>query len=489
MSRTIIALLIACCVASAQEAAKDAKPAASDAPADDKAAPRWTAIVGGTVWPVSSPIIRDGIVLLKDDKIAAIGRRGDIAVPKGATTIDASGRHVSPGFIASAARGALGFRGTNSKEKARDRYNPFSDTMLMCLAVGITTAHEGPGGRVGFPGFSFGGGGAAFSGSPKGTVGGVIGKLTFGSVKGFELRDPSGVFMTYGTRATQIAETKTAFDKAVEYRKKHKAWVAEVASGKKFDKEAPAKSMPKADAVTQALVRVLEGELPLFIAANNRRELRGVIELCDTYRVAMVVHGAREAWTMAPDIGRRPIDILMDHRGNGGRATRPYRDRHKSQPHGWSIENARILSAAGVRWATATIAGNVITSLFPGRDLTGLTMEACFAVRGGATEQEALESITLTAARILKIDDRVGSLEVGKDADVIVCDREPLDYRSMVDLAIVNGRVAYDRSTCELWNHIQTDRSKGFKGGWKPWGPWPEFKALPGSDSNAGGGN
>lgn len=469
----LIALIA--CTASPAQASKDG--------ARDEKKPTWTAIVGGTVWPVSSPIIRDGVVLLKDDKIAAVGRRGDFAIPKGATTIDATGRHVTPGFVAGAARGALGVRGANLKEKAKDRFNPYADTMLMCLAVGITTAHEGPGGSMGgFPGF--GGGGGAFSGSTKGTLGGVIGKLTFGSVKGFEIRDPAGIYMTYGARATQVAENRAAFEKAIEYRKKHKAWVAEVASGKKDAK------VPKADDTTKAMVRVLEGELPLFIQADTQKQLRGVLELCDDYRVPMVIHGAREAWTMAPEIGKRPIDVLMHHRGNGGRATRPYRDRHKSHPHGWTIENGRILSDAGVRWGTITIAGNVVTFLFPGRDITGLTMEACFAVRGGASEQEALESITLTAARILKIDDRVGSLEVGKDADVLVMDREPLDYRSMVDLAYVNGRVAYDRSKVNLWNHIQTDRSKGFKDGWKPWGPWPEFKELPGKgSSDAGGGN
>ena len=97
--------------------------------------------------------------------------------------------------------------------------------------------------------------------------------------------------------------------------------------------------------------------------------------------------------------------------------------------------------------------------------------------------------ITVPVAQILKIDDRVGSLDVGKDADILVMDREPLDYRSFVDLAYVNGRVAYDRSKVNLWNHIQTDRSKGLKKGWKPWGPWPELGELQPPTEAGGNGN
>jgi hypothetical protein len=457
-------------------------PPAEDGTSKEKP-PRWLAIVGATVWPVSSPPILDGTVLVKDDKIVAVGRRTSVTVPKGAQVIDATGRHVAPGFVAASSRGVLGVRGNTLKEKAKDRVDPFSDTMLMALAAGITTAHEGPSGRGGFAAMMGGGGGGAFGGTPKGMLGGVIGKLCFGTIDGFEVKDPAGVYMGYNNRsATQLRETHEALEKAAKYHKERRAWLEELAAGKKDAKE------PKTDEGTAALARCIDGDLPLFIEADDRRAIEGSLELCDRYGVPLVIHGALEAWTVAPDIGRRPVTALVTHRGRGGSRTKPYRDKYVSQPHGWTISNAATLSAAGVPWGTVTLGGGIMTGLFAGRDLMGLPHEACFAVRGGATDAEALRSITLTAAEILNIDDRVGSLVAGKDADILLMDLEPLDYRSFVDLAWVNGRLVYDRSEVPLWNHIRTDRSQGM-GPWTPFGPWPEFQELPAKPLTESGGD
>jgi len=321
--------------------------------------------------------------------------------------------------------------------------------------------------------------GGIFSGTPTGSLGGVIGKLTYGTVEGFEVRDPAGVFMTFNPAASKREQTEKALKAAYEYRKKRRAWFEDLAAKKKDAKE------PKGSDTTKALARCLDGELPLYIGADSRKAIQGCLELSDLYRVPMVLHGMTEAWTMAPEIGRRPVTVLLSHRTDR-RGIRPFRNPNRTQPHGWSITNAATLSQAGVVWGTVSPGQGVVTGLFAGRDLTAMPMEACFAVRGGATEKEALASITLTAARILGIDDRVGSLAAGKDADLLVLDREPLDYRAMVDLVYVNGRLAYDRSKVSLWNHIRTDRSKGM-GPWKPWGPWPELRDARPPD--AGGGN
>ncbi|HYC78462.1 MAG TPA: amidohydrolase family protein, partial [Planctomycetota bacterium] len=83
-----------------------------------------------------------------------------------------------------------------------------------------------------------------------------------------------------------------------------------------------------------------------------------------------------------------------------------------------------------------------------------------------ATEEAALAAITLRAAEILRIQDRVGSLEPGKDADVVVMDLDPLDYRSFAEIVLVNGRTVYEKDKSSFFNHVQTDRSKGLKGTW-----------------------
>ena len=101
-----------------------------------------------------------------------------------------------------------------------------------------------------------------------------------------------------------------------------------------------------------------------------------------------------------------------------------------------------------------------------GRDLMQLNMDAAFTVRGGVTDEAALRAVTLSAAEILKVADRVGSLEPGKDADISILDLDPLDYRSFAEIVLVNGKVVYEKDKVSFFSHIQTDRSKGLKGRW-----------------------
>lgn len=448
---------------------KVAAPEEKKATAPSEKPVRWLAITNGEIWPVSGPNIQRGTVLVKDDKIVQVGI--DVKVPSGATVIDASGRHVVPGFVAIAARGCLGVRGNTMKEKAKDRFDPFADFMLMALGSGITTAHEGPGGRNEMFGGILGDGGGAFAGSPRGQVGGVIAKLTYGTTEGFELRDPAGVYMTYPLQsASQVLELRESFTKARDLQKKRREWMKALQEGKKDASE------PKGDETQAALVRCLEGELPLFIYADTRLAILRTLEVSDEFKAPMVIHGAMEAWTATADIGRRSVALVLCPRGTGGRASRPYRSEHRDAPHGWTIANAKRCSDAGINWGTMTLTTSITTSLFGGRDLLGLAHEAAFAVRGGVTNAEALRSITLSAAEILKIDDRVGSLDVGKDADILVMDREPLDYRAFVELAFVNGKLTYERAKVPYWNHIPTDRSKAPEN-WVPYGIWGELKA------------
>lgn len=457
----------------AQEKKKDATKAKPAAKKEEKQKPDdpYIAFVGGRVHPVSGPVIRDGTVLIKGGKIVEVGR--DVALPRGTRKIDVTGRHVVPGFVAIAASGSLGVRGGGrGSEKSKDRFDPFSQLMEMALSTGITTAHEGPRGGGNFR-FFRGRGGGAFSGSAKGTLGGVIGKLTHGTIEGFEVREPAAVYMTLGSQGTERLELRDALRKAREYVAKHDAWVKALIELKK-DAKRPDK--PKTDKGTEALARCMRGELPLFITANKRSEIQACLALCRKYKVPMVIEGGMEAWTVVSEVGRCPVSMIICPRGRPGRATRPYKSKWVDAPHGWTLENAAILSRTGVPWATRTLSTSISTSGTAGRDLLWLPMEAAFAVRGGATNEEALRSITLSAAEMLRIDDRVGSLEVGKDADLLVMDREPLDYRSLVLEAWVNGRLAYDKKRSTLWSHIPTDRSQRPEG-FAPWGIWSRPRA------------
>jgi hypothetical protein len=400
----------------------------------------FLAIVNGTVYPVSGPVLRQGTVLVKNDKIVDVGRH--VQVPADARVIDAKNKHVAPGFVAVRAVGTFGTTSpARGEEKQGDQANPFSQTMLMALSSGITTVCEGG------------------TQTAQGQIGGFIGKHTYGTLEGMVVREPAAVFLQYtGGDLSGRYQTRETLQKAVEHRAKLRAYYADVAAAK------PNVRPPTADEAVKNFVRVMEGELPCIVQGASALDLEGIAELSLDFDLPLVVLDAREAWTMTGRLARAKISVVLTprQRGEGGNEpTRFYED-----PSGWSIETAAKLEAAGIPWCVRSLSPFVSTGGIAGRDLMQLNMDAAFTVRGGASDDAALRSVTLAAAEVLEIDDRVGSLQPGKDADVVIFDLDPLDYRSFAEIVLVNGKTVYEKDKCSFFNHIQTNRAKGLKGRW-----------------------
>jgi imidazolonepropionase-like amidohydrolase len=126
-------------------------------------------------------------------------------------------------------------------------------------------------------------------------------------------------------------------------------------------------------------------------------------------------------------------------------------------PSGSNLENGAILKQAGVRFAIIPPSTSFTSSTggIAGRDLMTLPLEAAFAISGGLDEQTALEAITITPAQLLGIADRVGSLQPGKDADIIILDGNPFHYNTFVQTTIINGQVLYEKEKSTYFSHIQ----------------------------------
>jgi hypothetical protein len=222
--------------------------------------------------------------------------------------------------------------------------------------------------------------------------------------------------------------------------------------------------MPTADDAVKNFVRAMEGELPCIVQGSTALDLQGLAELSLDFDLPLVILDAREAWTMTGKLARAKISVILTPRQRGDGGNEP--TRFYEGPSGWSIETGAKLDAAGIPWCVRSLTPFVATDGIAGRNLMALNMDAAFTVRGGASEEAALRSVTLGAAEILKISDRLGSLEAGKDADITISDLEPLDYRSFAEIVLVNGKTVYEKDKCSFFNHIQTDRSKGLKGRW-----------------------
>ncbi|HMO15704.1 MAG TPA: amidohydrolase family protein [Pirellulaceae bacterium] len=188
-----------------------------------------------------------------------------------------------------------------------------------------------------------------------------------------------------------------------------------------------------------ALTPLLKKEVSLRITANTVNEIRDMIALAEELDYNLVIDGGIEAWLVASELSKTNVPVIFTPRQR--RDPRVGED----ESSGSSIESTGIFESNGVGFAVASLSPSISLDGIAGRDLTSLPLEAAFAVRGGASNNTALEAITIVPARMMGLQDRIGSIEVGKDADLLILNGHPLDYRSYVETAIVAGKVCYER--------------------------------------------
>ena len=371
----------------------------------------YLAIVGGAVHTISGATIEGATVLCKNGKIHSIGR--DVTVPSDAKTLDATGHNVYPGLVALESFGLLGFGDPTSSA------NVYGLPMTLGLAGGLT---------------------------PTVTRNSAV-KLTHGTLDGIVLK--TGLFEEI-SYSTSNPSGRRSFRMALERVRQHFRDVEEY-ERKKASGDTDAK---KPDdrwlrGQYQKAMRLLKGESVARLTAYESSEIAAISELSRQYKFNVVIEGAIEAWTVAAEMARSNVAAIVTPR------LTLERDRRTNRPTGWSIENARVLYDRGVPFGIVTRSHRISTSGLAGRDLLHLPMEAAHAVRGGLPEHAAIEAITLQAARILGLDHRIGSIEVGKDADFAITDGPLLHYLTHVRWTVVNGRVVYDKTVESLFDHIR----------------------------------
>lgn len=410
----------------AQDAPKQDPPK----PADP--APVYVALVGGDV-RTAQGVLKGATLLFKDAKIHRIGH--DIEIPEGATRHDVAGKTVMPGFVAATARG-LGFSGGNI-QKIADSLDPYQEAIKLALASGVTSAYVESGGGI-------------FGERTEGSSGtSAVIKMSWGDLDKMLVVEPAAVNLSSWMRASasQRSDMRETFRKAREMLEKIKDYESRRTAGKLAANE----SAPSPGSL-DSYVRVLRGDIPARISASSAEEIATALALVNEFRFRAVLLDADEAWTMAEEIGRaRCLCVITPRRRRSA-------DKRSNRPSGSTIEQGALLRKSGVKFAVVPLSERIDTGGMAGRDLQALPLEAAFAVRGGLDEKTALESITITAAEALGVDARVGSLEEGKDADVIVLDGDPLDYRTYVELTFVNGKLLYDKSKSPYFSHLKRAR-------------------------------
>lgn len=385
---------------------------ASSSQASDEEKDRWLAVVNARVHTVTGPVLFNAAVLSKNGKIVAIGK--DVQLPQECEVIDARGWYLYPGLVAVNSSGLLG------QTPAADTTNVFGLSVNLASAVGITCALSGN----------------------------EVGKVTWGSVEGITVN--RNVFYSFPwNRRSPLDKSKVRDD--LERVRGYLRDVAAHEIEKQTNKDAKAPDKEWLKGRYEDFRKLLTRETTAIATANSASELRELAELAGGFGFKLVIRDAIEGWIVADELGRAGVDVILTPRDNA----EP--DLDANRPTGSTIENAAILHNAGVRVAIVPSQTGLSMGGLAGRDLLHLNMEAAFAVRGGLSNDDALRAITIDAARILGVGSRVGSIEVGKDADLIVCDGDILHYMTQVHYTIVNGRLTYEKSKDTLLGHIRPE--------------------------------
>ena len=375
------------------------------------------ALKAGQVLTVSGALIRDAVVLIQHGKIMDVG--SDVTVPEGATVIDAANKVVMPGLVnagpVDVTRGDLNEQSSEITPtfRASAAIDP-ADKMFKRLAqAGITTLHVAPGPMNLIAG-----------------LGAVI-KPAGKTVAQMMLKDDASLWITFGSASTygNRPPRSSAPNNFYYRRPTTRMAVAWMVRKSFFDaQQYAADTQASPDPDLDVLVAAMEGTLPIIIRAQRSTDIRMALNIAREIDLKVTLFECTEGHKMAQEIGARKIPVILepfyDFRSRGGNI--------EGDDIRWS--NAAILSQAGVDVAMAA------SPEYEGSDLLTAAM---FAVRHGMSRDQALRSITLTPAEILGVADRVGSIEKGKDADLLVLSGDPVASTSRIERVIINGKTVY----------------------------------------------
>ncbi len=380
-------------------------------------------IINGIIHTMDGPVIENGYVAVEGSKIAQVGPMSDCPAKWRGETFDAQGGHVCPGFIDAHCHlgmfgDSLGFESEDGNEetdpctpqlRAIDAVNPLDRCFSEARAAGVTTVLTGPGSANPVSG-QF----AALKTSGR-WVDAMVVKAP-ASMKLALGENPKQVYHdrdeTPATRMATAAIIRENLRKAVEY-------------GEKLDKAAQDEDTdpPDYDAKLEALLPVVRGELPVHIHAHRADDIATGIRIAKEFKLnCVIVHGT-EGHLIPELLAGEKIPVIT------GPALG---DRSKPELANMTLENPLVLSRAGVDVAICTDHPEVPIQYLP--------LCAALAVKGGMDEESALAAITISAARIAGLDGLLGSLTPGKEADIVVTGRHPLELLGSVRAVLIGGQ-------------------------------------------------
>lgn len=383
------------------------------------AAAATTAFTGATILPIADEPIENGVLVVEDARIVAVGPAADVDIPGDAERVELEGAVIMPGIVDTHSHigGVAGGDASDPIQPAArvlDSIDVRDSGLDRARAGGITTANLMPGSGLLMSGQTLYVklrdadtiGGIAYRNEDGGYAGGM--KMANGT-------NPIGEQPMPGTRAKSAALVRQRFIDAIEYGKK-----IEQADG---DEE----KMPERDLGKEALLEVLDGERVVHFHTHRHDDILTALRLQEEFGFRIVLQHVSEAHRVAEEIAEAGVPvslILVDSPGG------------KLEAMNLNFKSPPILEKAGIEVAFHT--DDYIT------DSRLLLRMAAFGVRSGMSREGALEALTLAPARMLGLGERVGSLEPGKDADFVILSGDPFSVYTRVLETWVEGEKVFD---------------------------------------------
>jgi len=371
------------------------------------------AVKGETVWTMAGEPISNGVVLVNNGKIEAIGPQSSVQIPAGYKVISA--KVVTPGLID--AHTVIGLNGYLNQPhdqmalessgplqpelRAIDAYNSDEKLIEWVRQFGVTTIHTGH--------------------QPSALVSGqtMIAKTTGKDVDEATLVPTAMIAVTLGEDSL-AAQGKSPGTRAKEMSMLRAELIKAQENSKKTD-------APK-DLRSDIMVRVIKREIPLLITANKAQDIMTALRLAKEFNLKIVLDGAAEAQLLLNEIKASGFPVIVH----------PTMARANGDEMSLSMEDAAKLKAAGIPVALQSGYEGYVPKT------RVVLFEAAMAAANGLSQRDALALVTINAAKILGLDARIGSLEKGKDADLAMYDGDPFEWTSHCTGTIINGQVVSD---------------------------------------------
>jgi imidazolonepropionase-like amidohydrolase len=387
------------------------------------------AITGGKVYPVSGPVIENGTVVITNGKISAVG--ANVAIPAGAQRIDATGKIVTPGFVDAATE--LGVQEVSAVNNTRDMSARGKDNIAAAFTVweglnpnSVLLAPARKDGITSFVALPAGGlisGQAALIDVVPGTTTDMIVKAPVAMVAEVGGAQDAGL----GSRGELIVKLREILEDTKYFQAHREA----------FDR-AQTRDFSTSRLDLEALIPVIEGRLPLLVSVDRESDIDAAMRLAREFNIKLIIGSGAEAWMMADKLAAARIPVLTGAMNNIPDGFEKLGQRQ---------ENAGLLRKAGVSVALIGNAGGGDEEAF---NVRNLKQEAGNAVAYGMTWDDALRAVTLAPAEVFGVSDRVGSLQAGREGNVVVWSGDPFEFTTRVEHVFVRGREYNDKTRQDM---------------------------------------